>query len=63
MCSYVERLTEVLSQKMKQADILELKAISMVEKRREALEEQSRLEPRIDLLVERTQGLKKMVIV
>lgn len=63
MCSYVERLTEVLSQKMKQADILELKAIGMVEKRREALEEQSRLEPRIDLLVERTQGLKKMVIV
>ncbi|XP_019743373.1 CDK5 regulatory subunit-associated protein 3 isoform X2 [Hippocampus comes] len=58
---YVERLTEVLSQKMKQADILELKAISMVEKRREALEEQSRLEPRVDLLVERTQELKKMI--
>ncbi|XP_077405893.1 CDK5 regulatory subunit-associated protein 3 isoform X2 [Vanacampus margaritifer] len=58
---YVERVTEVLRQKMKQADILELKAISMVEKRREALEEQSRLEPRVDLLAERTQELKKMI--
>ncbi|XP_077359467.1 CDK5 regulatory subunit-associated protein 3 [Festucalex cinctus] len=58
---YVERVTEVLRQKMKQADILELKAINMVEKRREALEEQSRLEPRVDLLAERTQELKKMI--
>ncbi|XP_061562039.1 CDK5 regulatory subunit-associated protein 3 isoform X1 [Phycodurus eques] len=58
---YVERVTEVLSQKMKQADILELKAVSMVEKRQEALEEQSRLEPRVDLLAEHTQELKKMI--
>ncbi|XP_057681170.1 CDK5 regulatory subunit-associated protein 3 isoform X2 [Corythoichthys intestinalis] len=58
---YVERVTEVLRQKMKQADILEVKAVSMVEKRREALEEQSRLEPQIDLLAERTQDLKKLI--
>ncbi|XP_061665456.1 CDK5 regulatory subunit-associated protein 3 isoform X2 [Syngnathoides biaculeatus] len=58
---YVERVTEVLMQKMKQADILELKALGMAEKRREALEEQSRLEPRVDLLAEHTQELKKMI--
>nr|XP_057924425.1 CDK5 regulatory subunit-associated protein 3 isoform X1 [Doryrhamphus excisus] len=58
---YVERVTEILRQKMKQADILELKASTMVEKRQEALEEQSRLEPRVDLLVARTQELKKLI--
>ncbi|XP_077482809.1 CDK5 regulatory subunit-associated protein 3 isoform X1 [Stigmatopora argus] len=58
---YVERVTEVLRQKMKQADILETKAVSMVEKRREALEEQSRLEPQIDLLAKSTQELKKWI--
>ncbi|XP_049616132.1 CDK5 regulatory subunit-associated protein 3 [Syngnathus scovelli] len=58
---YVERVTEVLRQKINQADILERKAIGMVEKRLEALEEQSRLEPRVDLLIERTQELKKMI--
>lgn len=58
---YVERVTEILRQKMKQADILVLKAATMAEKRQEALEEQSRLEPRIDLLAERTKELQKQV--
>lgn len=59
---YVERVSEVLRQKLKQADILVLKAASMVERRQEALEEQSRLEPRVDLLAGRTRELQKMVL-
>lgn len=58
---YVERVSEVLRQKLKQADILVLKAASMVERRQEALEEQSRLEPRVDLLAGRTRELQKMI--
>lgn len=46
---------------MKQADILVLKSTMMVEKRQEALEEQSKLEPRIDLLAGCTRELQKMV--
>lgn len=51
----------MLRQKMKQADILELKGTRMVEKRRETLEEQARLEPRIDLLAGCTRELQKLV--
>lgn len=58
---YVERVSEVLRQKMKQADILVLKATTMIEKRQEALEEQARLEPRIDLLAGWTRELQKLV--
>lgn len=58
---YVERVSDVLRQKMKQADILVLKGTTMIEKRQEALEEQARLEPRIDLLVGCTRELQKMV--
>lgn len=58
---YVERVTEVLRQKMKQADILVLKGATMVEKRQEALEEQSRLEPRVDLLAGCTRELQKQI--
>lgn len=46
---------------MKQADILVLKGTRMVEKRQEALEEQARLEPRIDLLAGCTRELQKLV--
>lgn len=60
---YVERVSEVLRQKMKQADILVLKSTTMVEKRQEALEEQSRLEPRIDLLAGCTRELQKLVLI
>ncbi|TMS22271.1 CDK5 regulatory subunit-associated protein 3 [Larimichthys crocea] len=58
---YVERVTEVLRQKLKQADILVLKGATMVEKRQEALEEQSRLEPRVDLLAGCTRELQKLI--
>lgn len=58
---YVERVSEVLRQKMKQAEILVLKGATMVEKRQEALEEQSRLEPRVDLLAGRTRELQKLI--
>lgn len=47
---------------MKQADILVLKGATMVEKRQEALEEQSRLEPRVDLLAGCTRDLQKLVL-
>lgn len=59
---YVERVTEVLRQKMKQADILVVKANTMVERRQEALEEQSRLEPRVDLLAGCTRELQRLVL-
>ncbi|XP_029383709.1 CDK5 regulatory subunit-associated protein 3 isoform X2 [Echeneis naucrates] len=58
---YVERVSDVLRRKLKQADILVLKGISMVEKRQEALEEQSRLEPRVDLLAGCTRELQKLI--
>lgn len=58
---YVERVSEVLRQKMKQADILVLKGATMVEKRQEVLEELARLEPRTDLLAGCTRELQKLV--
>ncbi|XP_041671722.1 CDK5 regulatory subunit-associated protein 3 [Cheilinus undulatus] len=58
---YVERVSEMLRQKMKQADILVVKGATMVEKRQEALEEQSRLEPRVDLLAGCTRELQKLI--
>lgn len=57
----MERVTEMLRQKLKQADILVLKSATMAEKRQEALEEQSRLEPRVDLLEGCTKELQKLV--
>lgn len=58
---YVERVSEVLRQKLKQADILVLKGATMVEKRQDALQEQSRLEPRVDLLAGCTRELQKLI--
>ncbi|XP_036406392.1 CDK5 regulatory subunit-associated protein 3 [Megalops cyprinoides] len=58
---YVERVSEVLRQKLKQADILVLKQATLVERRQEALEEQAKLEPRIDLLAVRTHNLQRMI--
>lgn len=55
-------MSEVLRQKMKQAEILVVKGATMVEKRQEALEEQSRLEPRVDLLAGCTRELQKLVL-
>lgn len=58
---YVERVTEMLKQKLKQADILVLKGAAMAEKRQETLVEQSRLEPRVDLLTTCTKELQKLI--
>lgn len=58
---YVERVSEVLRQKLKQADILVLKRAMLAEKRQEALEEQAKLEPRVDLLSGRTLELQKLI--
>uniref|UniRef100_A0A8C4XHN5 Uncharacterized protein n=2 Tax=Erpetoichthys calabaricus TaxID=27687 RepID=A0A8C4XHN5_ERPCA len=58
---YVDRVTDILQQKMKQADILVLKQQRMVEKRQEALAEQAKLEPQLDLLIKRTRELQKQI--
>ncbi|XP_072523233.1 CDK5 regulatory subunit-associated protein 3 [Salminus brasiliensis] len=58
---YVERVSDMLRQKLKQADILVLKCASLAERRQEALEEQAKLEPRIDLLAARTKELQKLI--
>ena len=58
---YVERVSEMLRQKVKQADILVLKRATLAEKRQETLEEQARLEPRVDLLAKSTRELQKLV--
>lgn len=58
---YVERVSEVLRQKLKQADILVLKGATMAERRQEALAEQSRLEPRVDLLAGCTRELQRLI--
>ncbi|CAL9699491.1 unnamed protein product [Knipowitschia caucasica] len=58
---YVERVTEMLRQKLKQADILVLKSAAMVERRQETLEEQSKLEPRVEVLTECTKELQKLI--
>lgn len=55
-------MSEVLRQKLKQAEILVLKGATMAEKRQEALAEQSRLEPRVDLLAGCTRELQKQVL-
>uniref|UniRef100_A0AAR2KZB1 CDK5 regulatory subunit associated protein 3 n=1 Tax=Pygocentrus nattereri TaxID=42514 RepID=A0AAR2KZB1_PYGNA len=58
---YVERVSDMLRQKLKQADILVLKRASVAEQRQKALEEQAKLEPRIDLLATRTKELQKQI--
>lgn len=54
-------MSDVLRQKLKQADILVLKEAALAERRQEALEEQAKLEPRIDLLATRTRELQRLV--
>ncbi|KAJ8384226.1 hypothetical protein AAFF_G00207740 [Aldrovandia affinis] len=58
---YVERVSEVLRQKLKQAEILVLKRAALAEQRQAALEEQGKLEPRIDLLAVRTHQLQRLI--
>lgn len=58
---YVDRVTELLQQKLKQSQLLALKKDLMVEKQQEALQEQAALEPKLDLLLEKTRELQKLV--
>ncbi|XP_060714568.1 CDK5 regulatory subunit-associated protein 3 [Tachysurus vachellii] len=58
---YVGRVSDILRQKLKQADILLLKQASLAERRQEALEEQAKLEPRIDLLAAHIKELQKLI--
>lgn len=58
---YVDRVTELLQQKLKQAQLLALKKELMVQRQQEALQEQAALEPRLDLLLEKTRELQKLI--
>ncbi|XP_067397233.1 CDK5 regulatory subunit-associated protein 3 isoform X2 [Emydura macquarii macquarii] len=58
---YVDRVSELLRQKLKQAELLVLKKELMAQKRQEALEEQGALEPKLDLLVQKTKELQKLI--
>lgn len=54
-------MTEFLQQKLKQAQLLALKKELMVQKQKEALQEQAALEPKLDLLLEKTKELQTLV--
>lgn len=54
-------MTEFLQQKLKQSQLLALKKELMVEKQQEALQEQAALEPKLDLLLEKTRELQRLV--
>ncbi|XP_016046740.2 CDK5 regulatory subunit-associated protein 3 isoform X2 [Erinaceus europaeus] len=58
---YVDRVTEFLQQKLKQSQLLALKKEVMVQKQQEALQEQAALEPKLDLLLEKTKELQKLI--
>ncbi|KAB1265937.1 CDK5 regulatory subunit-associated protein 3 [Camelus dromedarius] len=58
---YVDRVTELLQQKLKQSQLLALKKELMVQKQQEALREQAALEPKLDLLLEKTRELQKLI--
>ncbi|XP_051850672.1 CDK5 regulatory subunit-associated protein 3 isoform X1 [Antechinus flavipes] len=58
---YVDRVTDLLRQKLKQSELLALKKELMIQKRQEALEEQASLEPKLDLLIEKTKELQKLI--
>ncbi|NXE30767.1 CK5P3 protein, partial [Ardeotis kori] len=58
---YVDRVSELLRQKLKQAELLLAKKEAMGQKRREALAEQGALEPKLDRLLEKTRELQKLV--
>lgn len=58
---YVDRVTELLQQKLKQSQLLALKKELMVQKQQGALQEQAALEPKLDLLLEKTKELQKLI--
>ncbi|XP_071433375.1 CDK5 regulatory subunit-associated protein 3 isoform X2 [Pithys albifrons albifrons] len=58
---YVDRVTELLRQKLRQAELLLAKKEAMARKRQEALAEQGSLEPKLDRLLEKTKELQKLI--
>ncbi|KAK4808776.1 hypothetical protein QYF61_027261 [Mycteria americana] len=58
---YVDRVSELLRQKLKQAELLLAKKEAMSQKRQEALAEQGALEPKLDRLLEKTKELQKLI--
>nr|AFK11312.1 CDK5 regulatory subunit associated protein 3 [Callorhinchus milii] len=58
---YVDRVTEMLQQKLTQADMIVAKQHLVAQKRQEALEEQAALEPKLDLLIQRTREFRKQI--
>ncbi|KAM9657288.1 CDK5 regulatory subunit-associated protein 3 isoform 2-T2 [Morphnus guianensis] len=58
---YVDRVSELLRQKLKQAELLLAKKEMMSQKRQEALAEQGALEPKLDRLLEKTKELQKLI--
>lgn len=57
----MDRVSELLRQKLKQAELLLAKKEAMSQKRQEALAEQGALEPKLDRLLEKTKELQKLV--
>lgn len=58
---YVDRVSEMLQQKLNQAELLLAKREALSRKRHEALTEQGVLEPKLDRLQERTRELQQLV--
>ncbi|XP_069642596.1 CDK5 regulatory subunit-associated protein 3 isoform X4 [Haliaeetus albicilla] len=58
---YVDRVSELLRQKLKQAELLLAKKEMMSQKQQEALAEQGALEPKLDRLLEKTKELQKLI--
>lgn len=58
---YVDRLTDKLKQKLQLADKMVFYQKQSVAKRNQALEEQRELEPKLDVITQRTKELQKQV--
>ncbi|KAM3923940.1 CDK5 regulatory subunit-associated protein 3 [Leptodactylus fuscus] len=58
---YVDRVTDLLRQRLKQAELLERKREAWLERGKSAEEERESLEPKISLLQERSRELQKQI--
>lgn len=58
---YVDRVTDLLRQRLKQAELLEKKREAWLERGKAAQEERESLEPKLSLLQERSRELQKQI--
>ncbi|XP_068022407.1 CDK5 regulatory subunit-associated protein 3 [Melanerpes formicivorus] len=58
---YVDRVSELLGQKLRQAELLLAKKELMRQKGEEALAEQAALEPKLDRLLQKTKELQRLI--